>query len=179
MMKEEFILTRLRDERAMYRVLFIVCVVAVLSAAALAVAMLVSGAIGEALYVIGLGAGIGLAGIGSYASSKSLSRALDEVEADVEGLAFIEDYSVPTATVIEKLLLPAKTYFQLVVAYGASAAMMVVGGILIVVLVEGEKVLVALGLLLLLGGLLVGVLAIKSFRNWKAAKLFEQQVTAA
>ena len=163
----------------MYRVLFVVCIVAALGAAVLAVAMLVSGALGEALYVIGLGAGIGLAGAGFCASAKSLSRALDEVEADVEGLAYIEDYSVSTATVIEKLLLPAKTYFQLVVAYGASAAMMVVGGILIVVLAEGEKALVALGLLLLVGGLLVGVLAFKSFRNWKAAKLFEQQATAA
>ena len=114
------------------------------------------------------GAGIGLAGIGSYSSAKSLSQVLEEVESDVEGLAFIEDYSVSTATAIEKLMLPAKTYFQLFVAYGASAAMMVAGGIVIVVLVQGEKALMALGLLLLVGGLLVGVLALKAFRNWGA-----------
>ena len=162
----------------MNRVLFVVCIAAAIGAAVLAVAMLASGGIAEALSVIGLGAGIGLAGIGSYSSAKSLSQVLEEVESDVEGLAFIEDYSVSTATAIEKLMLPAKTYFQLFVAYGASAAMMVAGGILLVVLVEGEKALMALGLLLLVGGLLVGVLALKAFRNWGAAKLFEQQTTA-
>ena len=171
MTREEFILTRLYDERRMYRVLFFVCLVASLATVVMAVAMIVTGGIAEALSAIGVGAGVFASSLGFNASANSLSHVLQEVESDVEGLEFIEDYTVSTATAIQKLMLPAKTYFQQFIAYTACSVPMIAGGIVIVVFVWDEKALVALGLLLLLGGMLVGVLAFKSIRNWRAAKL--------
>ena len=173
MAKEDFILMRLRGDRALYRGMFIVCAIASIGGLALAVAMFVGGGVMPGLSVLTIVATLAATGAGSRATSNRLDKAVREIEADPEGLTFPEDYSVPTFTAIEKAIQPAKLHFQQVLAYGIPAAFMIPAGVAVAIVVREEPVLSAVCLILTVLGLLLGVLAIQNYRYWKMAKQLE------
>ena len=179
MTREDFILTRLRDEYAMYRALFIVCVIAAIGGLVLCAAMIAGRGFAPALAGLSITVTLGGYAMAARGSCRSLAAALREIEADPEGLAFPEDYSVATATAIEKAQLPTKDYRAQAVAYLVTAAMMVAGGVFIIAMVGGlfdmdfydaDFVFAILGSLLAAGGLLVGILGVKAMRNFNLAK---------
>ena len=188
MTREEYILQRLRDDRAQYRTLGIVCLAATVGAACLGIAMILGGGVGPAIATFSIGATLG----GYYLVNRSSFRAVDaavrEIEADPEGLAFPEDYSVATATIIEKAQMPTKTYRQLTIAYGICGVMMVGLGIFLTVLMvdsfglgsDSENVVFAvLGALLAAGGVLLCILAYQAARNARVSSKFETPVSSA
>ena len=182
MTREDFILQRLKDDRAQYRVLFVVCVAAVIGSAILCAVMLASRAFGQAAAVLGMGATLGGYAAVNRSAHRSVAAAIQEIEEDPEGLAFPEDYSVATATVIEKALQSAKTYRQLFIAYGICGVMMVVLGLFLVAIMldpdsmglGGESyIFAALGALLATGGVLLCVLSFQAARNARVTEALE------
>lgn len=170
MTRDEFIRNRMRDEMAMYRWLFRVSAAAVVGAAALAVAMLVTGGLLQALSVLSIGLTLLMYGVSARSQAASFQDALDEI-GDATDLAENVAFSLDTQNMILVVLMPAKQLQGMFIAYAVTTVMLLAGAITMFVLIEDrELVFDLLGALLAAGGILMLILSVKTFRSWQGAK---------
>ena len=163
----------------MYRGLAIVYALAAVAALVMAYfAYKVSGL--GAVFVFGFAAlGLGVSCRVSLDQSKRFADALDEIGGDPTGVDTCRTYSLATAELISQVRMPPKTFLQLFIAYGSVDLTLFAGGIFLVALGMSESggndrvPLVGLGALLVFGGVLLGILTVRAFRNWRDAKALE------
>ena len=183
MTKEEFILTRLRDEAAMYRGIGIVYMLCAVACVVMGVAnSIINHENLTSVYLFGLAVMFGFMAAADWNVGKGYARALEEVEADPEGVAYPEDYSVRTASVVAKIQLPMKDYRSMFFAYGIIALMLFAGGAVIAGIyfyMEDNLLYLVVGIGTIFGGVLLAMLSAQAWRNWHAVKRFEQQAGPA
>lgn len=175
MTRDEFLYRQLKEDRSLYRGLAFVYGAAAL--AALVMAYFAYGKSGFAPVVVFASAaiGLGLSAYGSWGEQKRFAAALDEIGDDPRGADTCRTYSEATARIIARTRKPAKTHRQLFIAYGIVFLMLVAGGVFLIVIGltdfrGGEQtMLLGFGALLVFGGVLLGILTVRSFRNWRAA----------
>ena len=172
-------MTRLRDEAAMYRGLGIVMMLCAVALAVMGVANIIINHEGAtSLYLFCLAVMFFFLAMANWSTSKSYAGALKEVEADPGGVAYPEDYSVRTGSIVENVQLPMKDYRSSFFAYGIIALSLFAGGALIAALYFSEDddlLFLVLGVGTIFGGVLLAVLAAQAWRNWHAVKHFDQQ----
>ena len=172
MTRNEFMIGQLQSEARLHRVLFIVCTIACVAAFVLAitaVAMTRAGVLEAAITFATMGLGIAAMGVGSKRRSEQCRAALDEIQRNPSGLDRNLDYSDDTIATLASVRKPARTYLQLVWAYGICGVLMLALGLGTMPLMDGELILMALLALLALGGLGLVILAFQSFRSYRAA----------
>ena len=171
-------MTRLRDEAAQYRVMGIAFMLCSVACVVMGIAnIVINREAATSLYLFGLTAMFFFLAMGNFSSSKGYAEALEEVEADPEGVAYPEDYSVSTGTVVEKIQLPLKVYRSMFFAYGIIALSLFAGGAIIAALyfMDSDLLFLVLGVGTIFGGVLLAVLSAQAWRNWHAVKRFDQQ----
>lgn len=178
MTKDEFILYNLRDQRGMYRVIFLVCVGAAIAALVLGIVLIVMrGEWVGALTFASMMIFFAMQALTAKAQYESYDAALDEVGDEPAGIYLNRTYSASTVSLIAHSWLPAKTYFGQILAYGACALLMYgMAPVVFYAAAEEESaIFVALGALVVAGGIWLTILAAQAYRNWRAVKLFDQE----
>lgn len=179
MTRDEFLYRQLKENRSLYRGMAIAYTLAALAALALTPFAFSEEGLGGALVAIGMAAALALSGYGSWGQHRSYAEAIDEIGDDPTGVDTCRTYSLDTARLIAQTRMSSKQFLQQFFGYGAIDLMLFAGGILLVVLgltdFEGSetKMMLGLGALLIFGGVLLGILAIRALRNWRAAKALD------
>ena len=176
MTRGEFVLQRLKDELAMYRVLFVVCVVAEIAALALMAYATFTGGIEGFLTFAGSALFFVFWGMACKGRRDSLAEIYREVGDDPAGIVDRRDFPKQTVLALVQLQRPTKEYLQLTIAYGICAVMLIAGAVLIywVASWERELIFIGLGSLLLLGGFWLAVLTFQAARNWRTSKQLDE-----
>ena len=99
--------------------------------------------------------------------------AIEEIGGDAHDLDKWHDFSKPTMSALGDVQRPAKTYWQMALAYGICGLAMLPGGALIVFFAEGEPVLIAAGVVMLAMGAGLVFLAAQALANWRIAQKLE------
>ncbi len=154
----------------MYRVIFIICIAAVIAVVVMMVAAVAIGKPEGILVFASSGLFFIMWGLMSKSRCDQLGAVYRDVGDDPAGIVERHDFPKSTVLGLVSLQRPTKEYLQLTIAYGIMVPMMLAGAIVIYAVSEGELVFIALGSLLMLGFLWLAVLTFQSFRNWRMAK---------
>lgn len=171
MTRDELILQQLKTDARVYRVLFVVVVIAAAASVALGIFAIATDRPDGLFVFIPFALSFAGSAIPMNSRSKAAAGAVREIGDNPTDLDQYHDYSRETMSALRTAQHTTKEYLQLWVAYGICAVMMIGLGIMLLVLLWGdEPALLALAGLLAAGGVLLFVLAVESFLSWQMAK---------
>ena len=176
MTQDEYILQRLKDEHAMYGVLFFACVAAAVAAVALAAASVLVAHKPEGVIIFGcMTLYFVFQALLMKSSRESYAAALAEIGDAPAGIADNHDFSRETASIVARSWLGVKQLRAQTIAYSACAVMCIAGAVVIYMIPEEELLFPLLGTLLLVMGLYLVFLAWQALRNLRAYKRFQSK----
>lgn len=174
--RDEFLYNQLKGGRSLYAGLSIVYGLCTAAAAIMALFAYPAGGWQALLTICGMGLWFAGMTYTSWKERESYIAALTEIGDDPTGVDTCRTYSRDTAYLIARKRMPAKTFLQQSIAYGAIAITLLGFGLFCFVLssVEFDGLMFPLlGAGLIAGGLILSALTFGALRNWRAAKRLE------